>query len=319
MPGVDKPRASEIASFGPFRLAATERLLLRDEKPVHVRGRAMDILLLLVERAGQVVSKRDLIERAWPGVVVEDANLRVQLASLRRILGEGEDGPRYIANVPGRGYCFVAPIRRLQLAGRASPTAVQASPVPVRKLPPLLNRMVGREETVATLSLLLKSRRFVSIVGSGGMGKTTVAVAVAHALLEDFGDGICFVDLAALSEPGLVASAVCSALGCYAQAQNPLPGLVAFLAEKRILLVLDNCEHLIEAVASLAERLFNEAPLLHLLTTSREALRVEGEHVHLLTPLDGLGDGDDLTAAEALASPAVQLFMERAAASGHRL
>lgn len=149
------------------------------------------------------------------------------------------------------------------------------------------------------------------------MGKTTVAVSVAHALLEEFSDAVYFVDLGAVTDAAVVSSAVATAVGSFVQAQDPLPGLMAFLAGRRILLVLDNCEHVIDAAASLTERLYNDAPEVHILTTSREALRAEGEHVHLLTPLDYPTVREDLTAAEALATPAVQLFMERAFASGY--
>lgn len=315
----DEPRTGETASFGPFRLTATERLLTNGDELVLVGGRALDILIALVERAGQIVSRRELLDRVWPNVIVEEANLRVHVASLRKALGDGQDENRYVANVPGRGYCFVAPVRWLPAARPSSPTASPETTVDRRKLPAPLTRMVGRNEVVATLCSLLKSRRFVSVVGAGGIGKTTVAVAVSHELLKDFVDGACFVDLGALTDPEHVPGGFAAALGCAVQTQDPLPGLMAFLADKHILLVLDCCEHVIHAVVELAERLLSEAPLLHLLATSREALRAEGENVYLLSPLESPDEEHALTAGEALASPAVQLFVDRAVASGHRL
>ncbi len=165
--------------------------------------------------------------------------------------------------------------------------------------------------------MMLLARRFVSVVGSGGMGKTTVAVSVAHALLEEFGNAVYFVDFGVVTDEKLVPSAVAAALGVSGQTQDPLPALVAFLAGRRLLLVLDNCEHVIDAAAALAECLHREAPRVHILTTSRESLRVEGEHAHLLLPLNYPTETENLTAADALATPAVQLFMERAVASGH--
>jgi predicted ATPase/DNA-binding winged helix-turn-helix (wHTH) protein len=308
------PGAGEVVSFGPFRLKVAERLLLKGGEPISLGGRALDILIALAERAGDVVSRRELMDRVWPDVVVEEANLRVHLAGLRKALGDGQDGARYITNVPGRGYCFVAPITR----GAAAERPPSGPAGQTLRLPARLGRMVGRDETVAALCQLIRAQRFVSIVGPGGMGKTTVAVAVAHELAGDFGNEVCFIDLSAITDPAYLTTAVASALGCYGQGQDPMPGLLAFLAHRSILLVLDNCEHVIDAAASLTERLFDQVPGVHILATTREALRIEGENVHLLLPLESPTE-DSIKAADAMASPAVQLFMERAAASGHRL
>ncbi len=311
----------DFISFGPFRLIPAERRLLRGEIAVDIGSRALDVLIALVESAGEVVGQRELMGRAWPNVVVGDGSLRVTIAGLRKALGDGEDA-RYVANVTGRGYCFVAPVSRSTMQPSPSTPLAPVSephPVPKHRLPAQLARMVGREDAVRALSMLLATRRFVSVVGPGGMGKTTVAISVAHALLEAFGDAVYFVDLGALADATLVPSAVAAVLGAFGKAQDTLPGLLAYLDGRRLLLVLDNCEHVIDSVASLAERLHREAPLVHILTTSHEALRVEGEHVHLLTPLDYPTSSEGLTAADALATPAVQLFMERAFASGYAL
>jgi predicted ATPase len=159
--------------------------------------------------------------------------------------------------------------------------------------------------------------RFVSIVGPGGVGKTTVAISVAHTLVDGFHDAVFFIDLAALTDPQLVPTAVASALGFMLQTQDPLVGLLAFIGDNKILLVLDSCEHVIGVAAALAERVVSGAPQAHILATSREALRAEGEHVHLLYSLDCPPEDASLTAMEALRYPAAQLFMERAAASGY--
>src|SRR5450756_816953 len=314
--------AGEFISFGPYRLIPAERILLRGEEAVEVGSRALDVLIALVESAGEVVGQRELMVRAWPNVVVGDGSLRVTIAGLRKALGDGHDGVRYIANVTGRGYCFVAHVDRSNAQPSAStppPLISEPRPVPKHKLPARLARMVGRDGAVDTLSMLLASRRFVSVVGPGGMGKTTVAISIAHALLDEFAGAVYFVDLGAVTDATLVPSAVAAVLGVFGQAQDPLPGLLAFLAGRRLLLVLDNCEHVIDAAASLTERLHREVPQVHILTTSRESLRVEGEHVHLLVPLDYPTAREDLTAVEALATPAVQLFMERAFAGGYTL
>jgi predicted ATPase len=247
---------------------------------------------------------------------VDETNLRVQIATLRKALGDGEDGARYISNVAGRGYCFVATVTRVTAPPPIVATGITDRGAP-RKLPPRLARMVGRDEAVRSVSEQLIMGRFVSIVGPGGIGKTTVAVSVAHALLNGFSGAVSFIDLGALTNPQLVPAAVASALGFMIQAHDPFGSLVAFLGQKKILLILDNCEHVIDSAAVLAERVISEAPQAHILTTSREALRVEGEHVHLLYSLDCPPEHADLTAAEVLGYPAAQLFMERAAASGY--
>jgi len=308
-----EPGKGEILFFGPFRLVVAERLLVKDGVPVGMGGRALDILIALVARAGEIVTRRELIDLVWPATHVEKANLRVQVAAVRKALADGEGGSRYIVNVPGRGYTFVAPVKRSDVRRAAAPT----QPRP-QELPNPPQHLIGRSDTVAALSSLLAERRFLSVVGPGGIGKTTVAIAVANAMLLDFGnDSICFVDLGALADPLVLTGAVASALGCSIQGPDPESSILAFLADRKVLIVLDSCEHLLDAVASLAERLFQSAPSAYLLATSREALRVEGENVHLLTPLD-CPAGPSPSAAEALASPAVQLFMAKAAASGYR-
>lgn len=310
MVGSDQ-RNGDSLSFGPFRLSSAQRLLLKDNVPVAIGGRAFDILAVLTERAGAIVSPRELLERVWPGLSVEDANLRVNIAALRKALGEDGTGPRYIVNVPGRGYSFVGAVRRTAGDLSFAPDHGRA------RLPPPPEFLVGRNEAIARISSLLLSRRFVSIVGPGGIGKTTVAVSVAHSLIEEFGDAsVYFVDLASLTDAADVPLAIASALGCPVYGPDPEPYIRAFLAARRCLIVLDNCEHVIDGLAALLERLFRNLPRIHLLTTSREALRVEGENLYLLVPLDS-PPGDKPSAVEALASPAVQLFMEKAAASGH--
>jgi predicted ATPase len=256
-----------------------------------------------------------LIVCVWPDVTVEEANLRVHIASLRKALSDGREGVRYIVTVPGRGYSFVAPVTAA--APQSSPPREATVSNRLQRLPPRLMRMIGRDDTIRALSTQLMTYRFVSIVGAGGVGKTTVAISVAHALLDGFNGAVFFVDLAALTDPKLLPTTVASALGFMMQTKDPLRSLPAFIGERKILLVLDNCEHVIDSAAILAELVVGETPQTHVLTTSREALRVEGEHIHLLYALDCPPEEGGMTAAAALKYPAVQLFMERAAASGH--
>ncbi|WP_314953177.1 ATP-binding protein [Bradyrhizobium cosmicum] len=309
--------ATGTLSFGPFTVTPHERLVTRDGIALALGSKAFDTLIALMSRPNEVVSKRDLMALVWPGTTVEEANLRFHVAALRKALGDGKDGARYITTLSGRGYCFVAPISRTEIpAARRPAPRIDLPPV---KLPNRLQRMVGRDDAVAAVSDRLITSRFVTITGPGGVGKTAVAVAIAHDLLETFSDAAHFVDLAALSDPDLVITSILLMLGLPAQTDDPLPALLAHLRDKRMLLILDNCEHVIAAAAPLAAEIFHAAPHVHILATSREALRVEGEQVYRLAPLSVPPDSAELTAAAARTYPALQLFLERAAAGGAQI
>ncbi|MDM0019478.1 ATP-binding protein [Variovorax saccharolyticus] len=304
-------RTGATVTFGPFTLRENERLLTRDGVPVELGGRAMDVLIVLVARANEVVSKHELMRLAWPGVVVSDGSLRFQITMLRQALDDGKDGARYIVSIVGRGYCFVAAISRQGGVDTANP----AEPV----LPGQPLQLVGRETDLSEIRARLATSRFVTIVGSGGVGKTTVAVRTGHDLLAMFGNAVYFIDLAALSDASLVPTAIASTLRLSVRSSDPVPSLLAYLRDKRMLLVLDNCEHVIDAAALLAERIFAATPHVHILATSREPLRTQDEHVHRLEPLASPPDEPGLTAAGVLTYPAAWLFVARAGASGAML
>jgi predicted ATPase/DNA-binding winged helix-turn-helix (wHTH) protein len=299
-------------SFGPYRLLAAQRLLLEGDKPVRLGSRAFDILTALVERAGEVVGKEELIARAWPQTFVEDSNLKIQVSALRRALGDGQGGHRYVVTVPGRGYNFVSPVSLQEPAQVLPPPTI--APAGVHNLPLAVTRMIGRDEAAAALVSRLSRQRLLTIVGPGGIGKTTLALAVAERMIASYEHGVWLVDLAPLGDPRLVPSAVATVLGLEMRTEDPLPGLVAGLRDKRMLLLLDNCEHVIDAAASLVAAVLSGAPGVNILATSREPLGVAGESEYRLGPLHSPQPSSRLTAADVATFPAVQLFVERVTA-----
>jgi predicted ATPase/DNA-binding winged helix-turn-helix (wHTH) protein len=318
---VSAPHEVQSASFGPFSLHDKTRLLERDGVPVKLGSRALDILRLLVSRAGDVVSKNELLAHAWPGLAVEEISLRVHIAELRKALGDGKEGARYITNVPSRGYCFVSPVQRIADAVPAVSPSVQApnvpeAPVPV--LPHRLERMLGRDDVVREVSQRLLSERFVTLRGPGGIGKTTVAIALAHELSARFEGQVRFLDFSMVKDAAFVAGTIAWALGLSVHHSDPTDSIVGYLRNRHLLLVLDSCEHVVEAIAGVAERVHQQAPGVSILVTSRESLLVEGEQIFELGPLEGPPQGAGLNANEMLAYPAARLFMERASAAGHR-
>jgi predicted ATPase/DNA-binding winged helix-turn-helix (wHTH) protein len=296
----------KILSFGPFELSIGNRRLTNGAEVVPLGARAMDLLIVLVEQANQVVGRRTLIERVWPKRGVEQVSLRVHISALRKALDQSDPGRRYIANVPGRGYGFVVPVTSL-----SSPNSGDPEPSSRSRLPARLTRMLGRRDALATIQTKLAERKFVTIVGPGGIGKTTVAVAVAHEMSITFNSQIYFVDLSALGGASLVAPAVAAALGVSVQTNNVVPALIDRLQERPTLIILDCCEHLIDGASAVAEELICRVPTLHVLATSREAMRVEGEHVHELSALVCPPEDRSLSARDALQYPAVQLLVDR--------
>jgi predicted ATPase/DNA-binding winged helix-turn-helix (wHTH) protein len=281
---------------------------------VNIGSRAFDILVLLIERAGTFVSKFDIFETIWPGAVVVESNLTVHVAALRKALGEGKDGRRYIVNAANRGYSFVAPLSRTR--ADAPPTSLPAPRRRTSGLKTPLYRIVGRSTTIVSLTRQVRLHRLVTIVGPGGIGKTTVAVSVAAAVAAESAQSpVHFIDFSPLSDARRVPDALATALGLIASVDDAMPNILAFLQDKSLLLLLDNCEHVLAAVAELAEDVLRAAPGVRILATSREPLRAEGERVHRLKPLDLPDEDASFTAAEAMQFGAIELFVDRATAA----
>jgi predicted ATPase/DNA-binding winged helix-turn-helix (wHTH) protein len=301
---------AQTVTFGPFRLTPSQRKLEKDGVAVALGARAFDVLLALLERPQQVVTKKELFDRVWPGVYVDESTLRVHVSALRKALEGRGSNLKYITNVSGRGYCFAFAVTAMA----AAPVAVNSEPF--RSRLPILSEIVGREGAIKAIASQLIGQRFVSIVGSGGVGKTTTAISVAHSLSNTFADDVCFVDLGLLGDPQSVAFAVASSTNVSTKSSDLLEALLAALGRKRTLIVLDGCEHVAEAVAGLAEAILRSCPDVHLLATSREALRADGECVYRLQPLECPPDVSGMTAAEMLKYPAARLFVERLSTRG---
>jgi predicted ATPase/DNA-binding winged helix-turn-helix (wHTH) protein len=302
--------------FGPFEFRPVERVLFCQDVPVALGGRAMDMLLCFLERPGDVVSHDELLASVWRGLNVEPTALRVQISVLRKALAEADPGARYISNVAGRGYCFVAPVLREADGAPAAPTPDARDR---RALPPALQRMIGRETVVDVLERTIATERFVTLVGAGGIGKTTVALALAHRMSRAFDGDVAFVDLAIQQGDDNVAGAVATAMQLSRLGDDPVADVAFQLRSRRFLLILDSCEHVIAGAAALAEAVCQAAPQGHIVATSREPLRALGEQVYRQTALETPPLSETLSFEAVCSYPAAQLFVERVDASGAQI
>ncbi|WP_431822979.1 ATP-binding protein [Burkholderia sp. F1] len=297
--------------IGTLHVFLDKREIRSNGKPVRIGSRAFEILELLIRADGALVSKDEIMQRVWPHTVVEENNLQVHIAALRKALAGDRD---LIVTVPGRGYRLVGGYSEDLPPG--APGVRDARPAAWR-LAAAPNALVGREDVVADVLAALDGARVVTLVGAGGIGKTRVAVEAAMQAAARFPDGIAFVSLAAISCPRFVADALASAFGIAQPAGSlTLEAVVAHVACRRMLLVLDNCEHLIDAAAQIAGALTDAHAGLCVLATSREALRIHGERLQPVPPLDVPGESDGYGAI--MDTSAVQLFVARARAADPR-
>lgn len=295
--------------FGKFELNPTSRALTKDGTVLRLGSRAFDILALLLSRAGEVVGKDELIAAVWPNLHVEENNLRVHLTALRKALDDSKAGVSIIANVPSRGYSFVAPVDRV-----GSPSFPAAATAARHNLPLIAGQVFGRSALVEAITERLTKRRAVTIVGHGGVGKTTVALRVAECQLA-VSKMVAFADLAPLADPLLAFGMIATSLGCQIRSHDPLADLIDYIGERECCIVLDSCEHMVDAVARYSDLLLSRCQNLSILATSRQPLRIPEEWVYRIAGLE-CPDEDLLpTAAEVLKFPAVQLFVDRAAAA----
>src|SRR6266404_6106291 len=305
-----------IIEFSHFRIVPHRRELLARGQPITLGGRTFDVLMALIGGQGAVVSKDALMQRVWPNRIVEESSLHVQISALRTAFGADRD---LIRTISGRGYQFTGEIRTIAaspptqaVAGTAVP--VPAAPRPLTNLQEPVSELIGREVEFEEILGLAAAHRLVTLTGAGGIGKTRLGLEVARRLLPKFPDGVWAIELAPLSDPELVPATVVTALGLDLADNVVSPERVAnALAAKQLLLVLDNCEHLLGAAASMAEAVLRANPAARVMATSREPLRAEGECLYRVPSLavpTGGQDGED-----PLRYGAVRLFVARARAA----
>src|SRR5260221_3854976 len=298
---MSSPRPPERYRFGTFELQPDKRRLQKDGLTISLRPRAFDLLVALVDRPGHLLTKDELLERLWPKIVVEEAALHVQVSALRKVLGADA-----ITTVSGRGYQFTLPVTTGDgEADRASK--------PKHNLPYQLTSFIGREHEIAQLEELVPANRLVTLTGAGGAGKTRLAIEVASRLTDAFADGVWVVELAALSDPHLVPQVVAPALELKEQPTRPvIETLGDYLASKKLLLVLDNVEHLLEGFVQFVDLILHRSADVAMLVTSRERLGMAGELTYRVPSLTVPAPGDSIAADALLAYEGVRLFVERA-------
>src|SRR5689334_10041467 len=312
-----------VYELGTSRLDAKAAVLTHDGLAPPLGARGVAVLAALVSHAGEYVERSVILEAAWPGVVVEEANLTVQISAIRRVLARVAGGERWIETLTRRGYRFIGPVARhsrestipadgppLESSGEGFPTA-QATAAYSNNIPSRISSFVGRAREIEEVKRLLARNRLVTLVGMGGVGKTRVALRVAAEVTEQYAEGVWLVEFGSISDAGLVPNCIAEVLGIQEHVAEPLMRtLCRHLSARQVLLVLDTCEHVIAAIAALVAALLAEAPNTHVLATSREALNVDGEQQIPLQPLSLPTAGASLK--EIAGAEAVQLFVERA-------
>ncbi|MGF6574825.1 putative ATPase/DNA-binding winged helix-turn-helix (wHTH) protein [Paraburkholderia sp. GAS333] len=302
--------------IGPLQVDTERREVFLEGEPVHLGGRAFDMLAVLIAANGKLVSKNEMLRQVWPNAIVEDNNLQVHMSALRKMLGESR---RLIQTVSGRGYRL---IRSNPTAGETDAPELNESEQRMdvargrevlHNLPAHFSALIGRDKAIDDVTAVLAASRQVTLVGSGGIGKTRLAVEIARGLLGTFPDGVYLVQLASTSDAASVLAAFAASVGV-----NPGIGPLTFarvskeLSQQRVLFVLDNCEQVLGPAAELAETLLGVGPAVHVLATSREPLRIMNEHRYRVASLQVPGQADQ--SQDVLQCSAVELFLSRASA-----
>jgi DNA-binding winged helix-turn-helix (wHTH) protein len=305
MPGHDQ---RPVYKFGVWEIDLARREMRLNGIATDVGSRAFEIVETLVQSAGELIDKYDLMNRVWPGAAVEENTLQAQISAIRKALGPDRG---LLKTIAGRGYRLLGDwvIEQEDFAAAGMPTSEPTRSY-VTNITAQTSELIGRRSAEAQLLELLSTYRMVTMTGPGGIGKTVLAQAVARNLLATFGGDGLLVELAPLSDPALVPFAVATVLSLKQGGEISFESIAREIGARKLLLVLDNCEHLIEGAARLAETLVRSCPNTTILATSREVLRIDGEYVYRVPPLDVPGQGGNGD-HDILGRSAVQLLIAR--------
>lgn len=311
------PRTAVLYRCGNWEIDLHRRELREKGTSVPIGSRAFKLLAVLVEAQSELVTKDDLMARVWPGAIVEEGTLHTHVSAIRKSLRGARD---MLKTVSGRGYRLLGEWTAATSAGSPfDPEArlgTKTSRPRPSQVPRSASELIGRSDTIRRLLALMSAYRIVTLTGPGGIGKTRLALDVTRRLADDFRDGACIVELAPLADPSLLPSAIAAALSLTFHGDEiAAPSIARAIGDQQLLLLLDNCEHLVDAAGQMAETLARTCPNVAIIATSREPLRVEGECIHRVPAL-ALPPDAAAGRTELLQHAAVQLFVARATASG---
>jgi predicted ATPase len=301
------PRESDIYIFNEFRVDVGKGVLTRAGQPLSLQWKTFETLCHLVESEGRLVTREELMDKLWADTFVEDNNLSQHIRALRKVLGDGQNGDRYIETVPRRGYRFLPDVQK---ATEEIPVFRNSDDISRSRR---RNVLVGRDLQLKEIReiILRDETRILTLTGVGGTGKTTIARAIAEMVSDKFDDGVYFVEMGAITDPDLVAPAIIQSLEIKETGESVLETLRSYLKDRRILLIVDNFEQLLSAGTTLAE-ISRSSQNLKILVTSRAVLRLSCSIEYLVPPLELPSRISGITADEASRSEAVSLFVKRA-------
>src|ERR1700688_3078300 len=285
--GVSEASANLVYVCDQWEIDLGRRELRSHGIPVPLGGRAFEGVTVLVQSAREFVTKDHLMERVWPGATVGEGTIHVHISAVRKALSQDRG---LLKTASGRGYRLLGSWTPQQWEGTAPPvysllTRTSGAP-PANNFSPVIKRLIGRAAAAQFVRDLVSAYRVVTLTGPGGIGKTSLGIKAVRYLLADFEDGGWLVELASLSDPSLVPSTVAATLGLKIAGEISAESVARAVGGRHLLLVLDNCEHVIDAVANLAETFTRLCPRTTIVATSREVLRIDGESVYRVPPLD---------------------------------